>query len=120
MTPWDNWEDWKAGLYLSEYTTEQVTCSLHLLTSPTEFREVAREMLQAWPNAADHNLRHLPSGHNSWIGQASCMYAHGAPSVATRIAWGMMTNAAQGAANRVAYRVLDEWGKSYAQETLGL
>lgn len=101
---WVTWEDWQAGLYssITEPDDRNVQSSVALLSDPDQFLEVAREMAREWPNAAIHNVRHLWTGRRAWVGQASCMYAHGAVAIETRIGWGRMTNGAQVAANAAA------------------
>ena len=93
---WNNWEDFQAGLYENRQSLkDKVQMSFELLGSPDEFFEVANEMIREWPNAAEQNLANLDSGHQAWIGQASCCYAHGATSEETRKAWGIITNVDQ-------------------------
>lgn len=112
---WSNWEDWRAGLYAPTVTDEQVADSARLLANPDHFLEVARELLREWPNAATHNLIHMWTGRRAWIGQASCMYAHGATAASTRVAWGHLTNGQQRIANTIADQVHDEWKVTGAQ-----
>lgn len=112
---WTDWEDWRAGLYTPTITDEQVADSEQLLGNPDHFLEVGRELLREWPNAATHNLIHMWTGRRSWIGQASCLYAHGATSASTRVAWGHLTNGQQRAANAIADQVHDEWKVTGAQ-----
>ncbi len=107
--PWSEWEDYKAGLYAPTSSALAGAASLALLCDPDQFRETAREMLREWPNATVQNIRHMWSGRNAWIGQATCCYAHGATSLDTRDAWGQMSNDQQRAANLVAREVRDEW-----------
>lgn len=118
LMPWTEWEDWKAGLYADEVTATQVDHSRALLADPEQFGEVAREMVRSWPVAAFHNLRHMWSGRNAWIGQASCLYAHGAPAAATRQAWGLLSNEDQIAANAVAVAVRTAWEREGYAQTL--
>ncbi len=93
--------------------------SIRLLADTDRFYDTATEMLQAWPNSAVHNLVYLWTGRNAWIGQASCLYAHNAPSGATREAWGMISNDKQRAANTVARCVREEWeDKADGRQTL--
>lgn len=106
MTAWSKWEDWNAGLYdTNRYDADRVTLSADLLADSDHFREVAREMVREWPNATFHNLTHMWSGRNAWLGQAACCYAHKATAAETREAWGRLTNAQQDAANHVARTV---------------
>lgn len=119
MTPWHNWEDFHAGLYsTAAYTAEDVERSVALLSDADAFGEAAYEMVNAWPNAALHNLHHMWSGRNAWIGQASCLYVHGSPALATREAWGTLSNDQQRTANRVATMVRERWERNKDDQTL--
>lgn len=106
---WDYWEDYRHGLYVPAIHSDRVELSAKLLADPDHFIEVAREMLREWPYSAHHNLVHLWTGRNAWVGQASCCYAHGATSADTRQAWGMLTNDEHRAANAVAVHVREAW-----------
>lgn len=113
--PIASWEDWRAGLYahITEPDMRTVESSVRLLTDPDQFLEVAREMIRAWPNAAEHNVRSLWTGRRAWVGQASCLYAHGATSIETRIAWGQMDNSQQRQANRAADVAIAEYKRGW-------
>ena len=115
---WDKWEDWLAGLYAPTFTPEHVALSAGLLASPDAFHETAREVVREWPHAAAHNLRNMWTGRNAWVGQAACLYAHGAPGLATRAAWGTLTIDQQRSANAVAMDVREEWERSHVGQTL--
>jgi hypothetical protein len=116
--PWSNWEDYSAGLYHPNYTAAHVADATHMLSNPDEFREVAREMIRAWPVSAIQNLCHMWSGRNAWVGQASALYAYRAPGAATREAWGALTPDQQRAANATAADVRAEWERDYVGQTL--
>lgn len=109
MTAWNVWEDYRAGLYSIQRDESREADAARLLADPDQFLEAAREMLREWPNAAIHNLRHMWSGRNAWIGQATCCYSVAATAADTRAAWGTLTNQQQAAANDVARKVRDEW-----------
>jgi hypothetical protein len=118
MAPWVTWEDYLEGMYWPQWTSDHVCSSEDLLADPDLFLEVAREMVRMWPVAAYHNLRNMWSGRNAWVGQASCLYAHGAPAGATRAAWGTLTIDQQRAANAIAERVRIEWEQRDVSQTL--
>ena len=108
--PWETWEDYAAGFYKSSIPIAMhVADSLELLTDPERFLDTAKEMMDHWTNSVVHNLVYMCSGQNAWIGQASCLYAHGAPPSATRKAWGKMTGTQQETANAVAAKARQEW-----------
>lgn len=116
--PWQLWEDWIAGMYVTTATAEHEAASLELLTDPDQFREVAREMVRCWPVSAHHNLVNMWTGRRAWIGQASCLYSVNSPGVGTRAAWGRMTLEEQRAANVTADDVLEEWKRNNVGQTL--
>lgn len=115
---WDEWEDYLAGMYVADFTAQHVADSLALLRHPGHFHETAREMVREWSAAAVHNLRNMWTGRNAWVGQASCLYAHGAPGAATRAAWGALALDEQRAANAVAVEVRTEWERRNVGQTL--
>lgn len=119
---WMHWEDYRAGMYGTDMNLTLLDMSAELLRDPARFHETAREMLREWPNAAVHNLTHMWSGRNAWVGQAACCYSHGATSVTTRHAWGTLTDNEQRRANDIAKGLRDEWerGVRDAQTVLDL
>ena len=119
IRPWDNWEDYAAGLYQHRLIPGRVQESVRLLSDPARFEEAGWEMICAWPNAAEHNL-YLRSSRRSWIGQATCCYHHGATMEETCAAWGQLANETQNRANRIADAIADEYlrGGRAGAETL--
>jgi|ERR1035441_1312447 hypothetical protein len=122
LNPWDNWNDYLAGLYENRpVEIEKVSQSVQLLSNPDEFFEVALEMVREWDKAATQNLVNLATGQQAWIGQASCCYAHGATSEETRLAWGQLSNTIQDKANSIANAVIEGFvrGRNHAQTLFG-
>src|ERR1017187_4124550 len=114
--PWNDWEDYLAGLYENRPVREEmVKSSVSLLSDSEQFYEVALEMLEEWPTSANQNLVNAATGHQAWVGQASCKYAHGATAEETRLAWGRMSNTAQDQANGAADAAIEGWlrGRQY-------
>lgn len=107
--PWVEWEDYQAGLYRPDTDEGRQVASLELLSDPDSFREAAVEMLREWAHSARHNLAHMWSGRNAWMGQATCCYVHGATGADTRAAWGLLSNGEQRRANDVAVSVRAAW-----------
>jgi len=107
--PWDNWEDYAAGLYGRSFRPGAILDSVRLLSSADEFAETAREMIRAWPGAAAHNLRLLRTGCRAWVGQSSCCYHHGATAIETAAAWGRLSNVTQDRANKIAASAAAEY-----------
>ncbi len=102
---WVEWEDYAAGMYAPDVTEEMVDESARLLGKPAEFHAAAASVIAAWPVAARHNLDHMWTGRNAWLGQAACCFAHQATSAATRVAWGLISPDSQRRANAVATTV---------------
>lgn len=113
MMPFDAWEDFASGMYESRIDPAQVEMSAALLRDVNAFDEAAREMLREWPTASVQNIRHMWSGRNAWIGQATCCYSLGSTSPETRAAWGLLNNTEQRAANEVARLVRAAWEKGH-------
>lgn len=118
--PWDEWEDFTAGLYSEGIHHDQIPTAADLLRDPDQFREAAIEMLRHWPESARHNLAAMWSGRNAWLGQATCCYVHGINSATTRQAWGTLTNEEQRQANAVATACRIRWEQEvgHAQASL--
>lgn len=118
MSTWNNWEDWQGGMYARQWEEHHVRSSVALLCDCDQFAEVAWEMVLAWPHAAHHNLSNMWAGRNAWVGQASCLYAHQAPALATREAWGALSLESQRQANTVAQTVRIRWEQHHVGQTL--
>lgn len=118
---WDDWEDWLAGMY-EPTNSEDWLAAARLLRDPDQFREAAREMIREWPHATRHNLGHMWSGRNAWVGQATCCYSLGLTAADTRRAWGTMSLGDQWTANQVARDIRAEWERTQvdAQAQLAL
>lgn len=119
---WRSWEDYTAGMFEPTADPERITAAARLLGDPDQFFEAATEMIREWPHAAIHNLAHLWTGRNAWVGQATCCYSLDATGVETRLAWGQLSNEQQRRANRVAVSVREAWeaGRNHAQAIPGL
>ena len=120
MSPFDSWEDFGAGMYAPRLDPETVAMAQGLLTDCEAFREAATEMVRDWPTSATQNLRHMWSGRNAWLGQATCCYSVGATAGETRAAWGLMDNGAHRAANDVARAVRLAWEKGHVDAQTSL
>ncbi|MBT7497762.1 hypothetical protein HN662_05515 [Candidatus Woesearchaeota archaeon] len=115
---WHNyskWEDYQNGMYntTTKYTEKEQEDMAKkvrdLLSNPELFYKTAKEMINKWSIAAEQNLTIASRNHESWIGQASCSYAHKIPEKITKYGWKLMKVSEQCEANMVAQRVIDEW-----------
>jgi hypothetical protein len=117
--PYTEWEDWKAGLWRQcVAVTDDMDRAALILSSPALFANGAREMLRAWPKAAEHNLTNTEQNRRAWLGQATCCHRAGASESATRFAWWTLSTDARDAANAVADRVIADWERARAAELM--
>lgn len=115
--PYTEWEDWQNGLWRQcVAVTDEMDRAAFILVSPAIFENAAREMLAAWPKAAEHNLTNIEQNRRAWLGQATCCHRANAPESATRFAWWMLSQEAREAANAVADRVIAAWERARAAE----
>lgn len=102
-------EDLSAGLLGSGVREPMIISSAQLLRDPILFYQTASRMVADWPNAAAHNLTNSDKNHQSWIGQAACLYAHGSTMDETIFAWQSLQPHEKDAANSVADKVASEY-----------
>lgn len=110
--PYTEWEDWQNGMWRQcVAVTEEMDRAAFILSQPIIFANAAREMLAAWPKAAEHNLTNPEQNRRAWIGQATCAHRANAPESATRFAWWTLSAEARDAANAVADAVIADWSR---------
>lgn len=68
-----------------------------------------RAVIAAWPLSAQHQLSNRRQNRRSWLGQAACRFAVDATALATRTAWGLLTDPQRADANGAADLVIGEW-----------
>lgn len=107
--PYTAWEDWAHGMWAPTWPTAAVAAAAAILADPVTFHRCGRAMVAAWPVAAEHNLTDATQNRRSWVGQAACCHAVGAPEGATRAAWWTLPDLRQRTANRVADAVIIAW-----------
>lgn len=108
--PYTEWEDWRNGMWRQcVAVTEEMERAAFILSQPAIFSNAAREMLRAWPAAAEHNLTNLEQNRRAWIGQATCCHRASVSESATRFAWWTLSPEARDAANAVADHVIAGW-----------
>ncbi len=117
--PYPSWEDHQAGMYAMRWVRPAVDSSILLLSNPTKLRAAMRKAVKEWPVSTEHNLTALEVNRRSWLGQAACCVAHGAPQGATCAAWWILDEEQRAAANTAADVVIGEWQEVYFRaETL--
>lgn len=108
--PFTAWEDWQNGLWRQcVAVTYEMDRAAFILTHPVIFANAAREMLRAWPNAAEHNLTNVEQNRRAWLGQATCCHRAGVAESATRFAWWTLSSAVRDEANATADHVIAAW-----------
>ena len=119
--PYWEWEDFANGLYAVPYDlSSEILAARELLSSRSLYGAMGA-VVDFWPRAARHNLTNLHQNRRAWLGQAACRLAACATAVATRAAWGQLTDDERDMANGAADRILREWGEVErgAKELLG-
>lgn len=111
--PYDQWEDWKHGMYRSVLDPSAVEPALanaaSLLGAPTELQGVMADVVARWPIAASQNLSDLTSNRRAWLGQAACALRHDVPAYVTKKAWWILTPNQRREANIAADTVIRIW-----------
>lgn len=108
--PYTAWEDWQAGMWQAPANvTAEMEHAAHILGDQFVFLPAARDMLRAWPTAAEQNLTAMTQNRRAWVGQATCCHLAGITEQATRLAWWTLTAAEQYAANQTADHAVAEW-----------
>lgn len=107
------WEDYQNGMYKPSNDTELIERAKYILSTPSVFREAAKEVLYTWTIATTVNLTNNTCNKKAWVGQASCCYLYGVPEVLTRTAWGQLTDDQRRRANDVAESLINNWIYNY-------
>ena len=111
----EDWEDWKAGLYRSvpaPLFDELRLAAAALLADPTGLEYRMRAVVDEWPTAAQVVFTNPSRNHRAWLGQAACCHQSTAPEYVTKAAWRTLTPEQQGRANAVADTVIADWRAS--------
>jgi hypothetical protein len=98
------WEDYKNGMYETVFDNESelINKSILLLSDKDEFNIKCKEVIDSWVKCTDVNLTNKSINRQSWLGQAVCCYCFGTPEIATRKAWGKLSNETKKQANLIA------------------
>ena len=111
-THFEEWEDWKAGLYravpaaLFDTLRDQAAT---LLADPTGLQYSMSAVVNEWPISARVVFTNPSRNHRAWLGQAACCHHPTAPEYVTKAAWRTLTPQQQGRANSVADIVIADW-----------
>jgi hypothetical protein len=117
--PYEKWEDYKSGMYNSSGIIDKdkkVIESINLLSSPTDFYESCKKVMQEWKVSTDVNLSNKSINRRAWLGAAACMISNSCPEYLTRVAWSLLNEDVQQKANNIADKIIQE----YERENSGL
>lgn len=92
---------------------QYVTASAALMRDPAAFEAAMCKAVDQWPNSCEAALTASVMNHQAWIGHAGCAVNHDAPEELTRLAWRMLTQSEQDAANAAADRAIQYWRDNY-------
>lgn len=121
FTHYENWEDFKAGMYRVTYELNKdvkVINAIGLLKNSMEFYETMKEMLKKWEIAARVNLTNNQQNKRAWLGAAACCFKHNTPEYLTRVAWNLLNKEHQDLANQAAERIILEYQNNQRAKTL--
>jgi hypothetical protein len=106
---YDQWEDYRSGMY-ARLTTQEGQIAAHaILADPDRCETTMRSVVRRWPIAAEHNLTDRTQNRRAWLGAACCAAATGCTEIDVRIAWAALSQERQDRANAVAERVIADY-----------
>jgi hypothetical protein len=116
--PYWKWECFQHGMYEAPEADDLdrlAMLSVSLLRDCISFGASSRQMVESWPVSSAVHLTAVGTNRRSWVGQASCCFAHGVPEIATRCAWKAMTERERDLANDVADEVIREYERERSE-----
>jgi hypothetical protein len=109
FAPYDQWEDYRAGMFDSRMTDTDVAACRALLKDSEQCRLAMVRVILEWPVATAVNLTNSGANRRAWLGQAACCLASGGTSSATKRAWWQLNDGQRTAANAIADEVIAQW-----------
>ena len=113
---YENWEDFKNGMYCIEKKENEQTLinnAIVMLSDDAMFYETCKELLKVWTVSVKVNLTNKQCNRKAWLGQAACNYKFKTPEILTRIAWGKLSNIQRYHADQVALQIINHFELSY-------
>lgn len=107
--PYDQWEDYRAGMFDARITDEAVHQCKTLFRERSRCSLAMRRVIDAWPVASEVNLSNHSCNRRAWLGQAACCLACGATASATKRAWWQLSDMVRMQANSSADEVIALW-----------
>lgn len=109
FAPYDQWEDYRAGMFTDRIEDAHVAAARALLGAPAPCESAMTRAIREWPIAAAVNLSNASCNRRAWIGQAACCLQVGASASSTKRAWWQMADRQRARANMIADEVIRLW-----------
>jgi hypothetical protein len=83
---YEHWEDFKAGMYLTEAVDESelIEKAKLMLTDNALFACTLQQVFNDWQIAVEVNLSNTNCNRRAWLGQAACCYRFSVPGFCSR------------------------------------
>lgn len=103
------WEDYLNGGYnlTIDKSEKPAILSKELLINPINFFNVMETLENEWPYCFKQNVSNRTINRKAWLGQAACLYNHGATFAQTIKGWYKMSDIQQLEANNAAQRIIN-------------
>jgi hypothetical protein len=106
FAPYQEWEDYRAGMYSGRLSDAFVALSADVLASDEKCRPAMAHVVRSWPVATAVNLTNTAMNQRAWIGQAACCLAVGSSADETKRAWWQLAEDERVKANAYADEVI--------------
>lgn len=110
---YEQWEDWKHGMYRLDPIDGGIVESARQLLADKEicYAAMVRVILE-WPMSCEVNLSNRSRNRQAYLGQAACCLVCNASEDMTKVAWHKLNQAEKDRANAVADMVIARWERS--------
>ncbi len=110
---YDKWEDYQSGMYNMTFNEILIDKAVKVLSTEKLFENIAKKVISSWDMSCIVNFTNNSCNKLAWLGQASCCYKYNVPEMATRIAWGKLSNDQREKANDIAQKIIEIWTRKY-------
>ncbi len=115
---YEQWEDWKNGMFSCDIDDSLVQLCADLLSSPV-LKDAMLIVLSDWPKSSDVILTNRGCNRQAWLGNAACCHVHNASEIVTKLAWRTLSEDQQKEANLIADEVIKYWEECHAKKLYG-
>jgi hypothetical protein len=109
FAPYQQWEDYRSGMYRGRLTDAGTEVSSRLLARAEQCQPAMLRVIREWPVAASVNLSNTAMNQRAWLGQAACCLTGGTSADETKRAWWQLTDGERARANACADEVIALW-----------